>query len=119
MARVVSEAIVWPRQDDAAGMARAALATKAGRSGVLEVLEYTDLSREYSKPRVRLLWRITHEGSEAGLTRTVTVVACYSVTFDWYEAVDGPNRVDCPTGARPVTPPLVPPGLTLGPKAGG
>lgn len=119
---VVSDAIVYPRQEDAAGLARAALATGAAHRGILQVLEYTDLPHEdtdYLEPRSRLLVRVRHEGSNQGFSETKTVVACYSITFNWYMAVDGPERIDCPRDARPVTPPPAPPGPTFNPEAGG
>ena len=43
IAKVVSDAISYPRQDSAAGYARAALATRAGQAGRLRVVAIEEL----------------------------------------------------------------------------
>jgi hypothetical protein len=44
IAEVVSRAISYPRQESAAGYARAALATSAGRAGTLRLVAIEELS---------------------------------------------------------------------------
>ena len=46
VARVVSDAIAWPRRDSAIGYARAAAATTAGEDGRLTVVEVTELEAD-------------------------------------------------------------------------
>ena len=45
VAKVVSDAISYPRQESAAGYARAALATRAGHDGRLRVVAIEELKR--------------------------------------------------------------------------
>lgn len=52
VARVVSDAIAWPRQESAMGYARAAADTTAGQDGRLTVVEVTELEADkLTEPR--------------------------------------------------------------------
>lgn len=108
-ARTLADAIGYPRQSDAAGFARAALATKLGRSGSFAVLEATDL--EHGEPQdamARLVWRIHRDATDTGLESTPAFDACYRVEFNYYGAVSEPSRITCPENAVPVVPPPLP-----------
>jgi hypothetical protein len=101
--RTLAEAIAYPRQPDAAGFARAAMATTLGRSGTFSVLEAVDLEHERPEdPMARLVWRIHVEGYDYGMSERPTFDACYTVEFNYYEASSGPSRIHCPEGATPV-----------------
>ena len=106
IAKVVSDAISYPRQDSAAGYARAALATRAGQDGRLRVVAIEELKAdELGDPLGRLVFLIHLEGSEAGWTRSPPVTACYKAEFSFYGVVGGPRRMICPRDASPITPP--------------
>jgi hypothetical protein len=107
--KTLADAISYPRQSDAAGFARAALATNLGRSGSFSVLEAKDL--EHSGPEdamAHLVWRIHHDAVDTDGKRAPARDVCYSVEFNYYGASSGPSRVDCPENATPVTPPPLP-----------
>jgi hypothetical protein len=107
IARTVATAISHPRQDSAAGYARAALATGAGRDGRLQVVAMEELrARELIDPMARLVFRVHLEEEEAGwFTRTPAVTACYEARFSYYGVVGTPRRIGCPEDATPVVPP--------------
>jgi hypothetical protein len=106
IAKVVSDAISYPRQDSAAGYARAALATRAGQDGRLRVVAIEELQAdELGDPLGRLVLLIHLEGSEAGWTISRPVTACYKAEFSFYGVIDSPRRMVCPRDATPVTPP--------------
>lgn len=106
IAKVASGAISYPRQDSAAGYARAALATRAGQDGRLRVVAIEELKAdELGDPLGRLVFLIHLEGSEAGWTRSPPVTACYKAEFSFYGVVGGPRRMICPRDASPITPP--------------
>ena len=97
VARVVSDAIAWPRQDSAMGYARAAAATTAGQDGRLTVIEVTELEAdEPTDPFGELKFLVHLDGSTSGLIKTDPVTACYRVTFGFYGVADSPRRADCP-----------------------
>lgn len=99
-------AIGYPRQEDAAGFARAALGTTLGRTPAFSVLEVTDLDHEVPEdPMARLVWRIHHDAYESGWTSEPAFDACYRVEFNYYGATSDPERIDCPADATPITPP--------------
>jgi hypothetical protein len=110
-AGVLAEAISYPRQHDAAGFARAALATSLGRSGHLAILEASDLHQDsYADPGARLVIRIhvpAHEASGFGDESSRAIDACYRVEYLLpSSALAGdPRRLDCPADAVPITPP--------------
>ncbi|WAL67892.1 hypothetical protein ORV05_09010 [Amycolatopsis cynarae] len=104
----LADAISYPRQADAAGFARAALATPLGRSGDFSVLEAKDLDHKDSRAMARLVWRIHHAASEGGWTRVEAFDACYSVEFTDDEVSYGPVRITCPDNAVAITPPPLP-----------
>lgn len=106
VAKVVSDAISYPRQESAAGYARAALATRAGQDGRLRVVAIEELKAdELGDPLGRLVFLIHLEGSEAGWTTSPPVTACYKAEFSFYGVIDSPRRMVCPQNASPVTPP--------------
>jgi hypothetical protein len=110
IADVVTRAISHPRQETAEDLARAALATDAGRDGRLEVIEAAELeAAELTDPRARLVLRISLPGSEAGFVRTSPVTACYRAHFSYYGVEGAPRRTGCPAGAVAITPPTIPP----------
>lgn len=110
IARVVSDAISWPRQDTAMGLARAASGTTAGRDGRLTVVEVAELdAATQEEPFAELMFRVHLEGSTAGWVETDPVTACYRVEFDFYGVEGSPRRTDCPADAAPVDIPAAPP----------
>lgn len=106
----LADAISYPRQADAAGFARAALATTLGRSGNFGVLEITDLPHDAPRdPMARLVWRIHVDRPDTGWNFHSEIFdACYRVEFNYYEASSGPSRITCPANAAAITPPPVP-----------
>ncbi|MBO0843008.1 MAG: hypothetical protein J2O46_07465 [Nocardioides sp.] len=116
-ADVLATAISYPRQHDAAGLARAALNTTLGRSGNFAVIEATDLHADsYSDPAVRLVIRIhvpaTHVIGMNDIGHEHKAYdACYRMEFLMPSSAvrDQPERVDCPAGAAPIAPPPAPP----------
>ena len=105
----LADAIGYPRQPDAAGFARAALATRLGKSGSFSVLRAEDLAQEDpADPMARLVWRIHREAVDSGWQQTPAFDACYEVEFGHYGAVSEPSRVTCPDNATPITPPPLP-----------
>lgn len=107
--RTLAEAISYPHQADAAGFARAALATTLGKSRNFSVLTADDLAhREAKDPMAHLVWRI-HEDEVNGTAKHIPAFdACYDVEFNYYGASSGPDRITCPKDAVPVTPPPTP-----------
>jgi len=108
--KTLADAIAYPRQADAAGFARAALATPLGRGGRFGVLEATDLPHDDAKdPMARLVWRIHHETpAEDWNFGPRTFDARYRVEFDYYGTSSGPSRITCPANAAAITPPPLP-----------
>ncbi|MEV6229153.1 hypothetical protein AB0L88_14905 [Saccharopolyspora shandongensis] len=102
-------AISYPRQADAAGFARAALATSLGESGDFSVLEATDLDHKGpGNPMARLVWRIHRNKIDSGWKHTPAFDACYSVEFNYDGVSSGPSRIICPESATAITPPPLP-----------
>src|SRR6185295_13667428 len=94
----LADAISYPHQADAAGFARAALATRLGQSPTFSLLEITDLPHKDRKDAyARLVWRIRGNAD-----------ACYRVEFNYYEPSSGPSRITCPDHAVAITPPPLP-----------
>jgi hypothetical protein len=109
MSGTLAEAIGYPRQPDAAGLARAALATSLGKSPGFSVLQAEDVPHEKPEDTMaRLVWRIHSDAFESGWTKTPEVNACYRVEFNFYGAVAEPDRVTCPDDITPITPPPLP-----------
>lgn len=105
----LADAIGHPHQPDAAGFARAALATSLGKSPGFSVLRAEDLAHQDPEdPMARLVWRIHHDAHDSGWQQTPAFDACYEVEFDYYGAVSEPSRVACPDDATPITPPPLP-----------
>lgn len=111
IAKVVADAISYPRQDSAAGFARAALATRAGQDGRLRVVAIEELrADELEDPLARLVFRVHLESSEAGFTKIPAVTHCYEARFSYYGVIDSPRRIACPKDAAPIVPPPTEPG---------
>jgi hypothetical protein len=109
VARVVSDAIAWPRQESAMGYARAAASTTAGQDGRLTVVEVTELEADdLSTPFGELTFLVHLERSTAGLIETDPVTACYRAQFGFYGVVQAPSRTRCPDDAAAVKIPVVP-----------
>jgi hypothetical protein len=105
----LAEAISYPHQADAAGFARAALATRLGQSPTFSLLEVTDLPHKDPKDAMaHLVWRIHRDADTTGATSTPGFDACYSVEFNYYQPSSGPFRVSCPEHAVAITPPPLP-----------
>jgi hypothetical protein len=101
--QTLAEAISWPRQQSAAGFARAALQTPLGMSQGFAVLEAQDLSAPtLTDPMAHLTIRI-YAPATGGWGEDVT--ACYSMAFNYYGIVGVPERIRCPTDATPIIPP--------------
>jgi hypothetical protein len=122
-ADVLADAIAYPRQHDAVGFARAALATTLGRSGTLAILEASDLDPgSATDPAALLVIRIhvpAHVSEGFGDESTAPFDACYRIQYELpSSALAGdPERLDCPAGAVPVTPAPPPPAPDLPPHA--
>ncbi|MFE9749451.1 hypothetical protein ACFYOT_31450 [Saccharothrix saharensis] len=105
----LADAISYPRQPDAAGLVRAALATQLGKSSNFGVLVAEDLPHEApEEPMAHLVWRIHVDAFDSGWKRTPAFDACYDVEFNYYGPVGKPSRVLCPDDATPITPPPLP-----------
>lgn len=114
VAQVVSDAISYPRQTSAIGYARSATGTTAAQDGRLQVVGVADLgSDDLDSPFGELVYRVHLEGSSAGLTTSPPATACYRAAFGTYGLMGGPDRVDCPDDAAPVSLPAPP---TEGPQ---
>jgi hypothetical protein len=93
----VSDAISYPHQRDAAGLARAAGSTQAGRDGRLEVIRARDLhGASLNDPQAELLFRVHLQSTGQGFSGAPAFTGCYRVTFDYYGALGGPVGVSCP-----------------------
>jgi len=111
VARVVADAIAWPRQESAMGYARAAAHTDAGQDGRLTVVEVTELEADdLSEPFGDLMFLVHLDGSTGGLIETDPVTACYRAEFGFYGVVASPRRTGCPGDATPVEIPALPSG---------
>lgn len=107
--QTLADAIGYPRQSDAAGLARAALATPLGKSAGFSVLVAEDLPHEGpEEPMARLVWRIHYDAYDSGWKQTPAVDACYEADFNYYGVMAEPSRVTCPENATPITPPPLP-----------
>jgi hypothetical protein len=107
-AQTLAEAISWPRQQSAAGFARAALQTPLGKSQGFAVLAAQDRSApNLADPMAHLTIRIYAPATGAW---GEDVTACYSMTFNYYGILGAPERISCPTDATPIIPPPQPPG---------
>lgn len=107
IARVVADAISYPRQRTAAALARAA----SGRSPALTVVEAHELdARTGEDPLAHLVLRVHLDAVPAAgfASGSPAVTACYDAEFDRYGVVDSPRRRTCPAGARAVTVPPAP-----------
>lgn len=109
VARIVADAISYPRQDTAAGLARAANETAAARDGRLTVIELHELEAEdLEDPLARLVFRIHLDESQAGFVTTPEITTCYRAEFNRYGVIDSPDRIDCPPNSVPVSVPPAP-----------
>ncbi|MGN6724274.1 MAG: hypothetical protein ACTHJM_16820 [Marmoricola sp.] len=114
-AHIIALAMSYPRQSDANGLARAALALWRGAPNQLAILESTDLSPSTaSQPAARVVIRIhvpMTENTGFGDASQPAHDACYRLDFLMpSSSLQGePQRIDCPPGARPITLPPAPP----------
>lgn len=107
IARVVADAISFPRQRTAAGLVRAA----SGRSAGVTVVEARELdARTGEDPLAHLVLRVHLDARPAsGFTSgSPAVTACYDAEFNRYGVIGAPERRTCPVGARAVTVPPAP-----------
>jgi hypothetical protein len=106
IAEVVADAISYPRQTSATGLARAALATRAGQDGRLRLVAIEELHAVGPQdPMARLVFLVHLQGSEGAFTTEPAVTACYEARFNSDGIIGSPRRIACPRGASPVTPP--------------
>jgi hypothetical protein len=109
IAKVVADAISYPRQDSAAGFARAALATRAGQDGRLRVVAMEELHADkLQDPLARLVFLVHLEASEGEFVTEPAVTTCYEAKFNYYGVIGTPRRTACPRDAAPITPPPEP-----------
>lgn len=110
IATVVAEAISFPRQDSAAGLVGAALATKAGKTSSLMVIEMEELAAaDLVDPFARLVFRVHRKAQGFGISGTDAITACYESRFSYYGVIGSPHRINCPKGATAIVPvPLAP-----------
>lgn len=112
-AGIIGQAIAFPRQPDAASLARRALAIWKG-SGELAVLEATDLHpTDASQPAARLVLRIhvpAVENHEVFAPSHPAYDACYRLEYAEPSSslVGGATPIGCPVGAAPVVLPAPP-----------
>lgn len=120
VARVVADAISYPRQDSAAGFARAANDTTAAKDGRLTVIEVDELhADDLQDPLARLVFRIHLVGSQAGFNTVPAVTTCYTVEFSRYGVIGDPDRTRCPVraSAASVAPAPLQPDVPVGADA--
>lgn len=110
-ARQVADRIGYPRGTDGNAYARAALEGNTDPK-YFAVLEITDSpTDDPQKVRASLLFRVHDPGTSESqqpwrLWEEDPVTACYRADFNYYGVIGGgPDRVTCPAGARPITPP--------------
>jgi hypothetical protein len=107
--KTLAEAISYPHQADAAGFARAALATNLGKSKDFSVLTAENLAHKAAEdPMAHLVWRIHQDEYTGTVKHTPAFDACYDVEFNYYGPSSGPSRVTCPKDAVALTPPPTP-----------
>jgi hypothetical protein len=99
VARVVADAISYPRQSDADGFVRAAHAVSAGRDGRLTVVAKEGVSGHGGDDAIaRLTFRVYFPAADEGWDHVPELVRCYRVDFSRYGVKDGfPRSTDCPT----------------------
>jgi hypothetical protein len=108
-ADTLSVAISWPRQYSAEGYARAALATRLGRSPGFSVLEVTEFDpADLSGQTAHLVIRIHEDGAQGMVDDIEPLTVCYAMDFNYYGVMDTPKEVGCPEGAQPITYPSPP-----------
>jgi hypothetical protein len=98
VARVVADAISYPRQSDADGFVRAAHDVQAGRDGRLTVVAKEGAREGQPSERIaRLTFRVFLAAEDDGWNRSPEVVRCYRVDFSRYGVMDGsPTSTECP-----------------------
>ncbi|USX52045.1 hypothetical protein [Lentzea sp. HUAS12] len=111
MAERIATRIGHPRGTDGNAYARAALEGTTDPK-YFAVLEVTDSpTDDPQKVHASLLFRVHHPGTSESqqpwrLWEVDPVTACYRADFNHYGVAEGgPDRVACPAGARPITPP--------------
>jgi hypothetical protein len=109
VADIVARAISYPRQDSAAGFARAANATTAAKDGRLTVIALRDLDAHgLEDPIARLVLRIHLVGAQSGFDTIPEVTTCYRAEFNRYGVIGSPDRITCPADSTPVSVPPAP-----------
>ncbi|MGW0516029.1 hypothetical protein [Crossiella sp. NPDC003009] len=122
-ADTLATAISYPRQPDAAGFARAALATTLGKSESFAVLVARDVPHgvDASERTAQLVIRIHQPALEPsgvfGRSRPARDV-CYEMNFNYHGIMGKPQRTACPKDAVPYTPPPLPVHWKVPPDAG-
>ncbi|MCK2244515.1 MULTISPECIES: hypothetical protein [unclassified Crossiella] len=112
-AGTLATAISYPRQSDAAGFARAALATNLGKSADFAVLVAREVPHglDTNEQTAHLVIRIHRDAQEpSGIlgSRKPALDACYEMNFNYYGIIGEPDRTACPKVATPYTPPPLP-----------
>lgn len=122
-AETLATAISYPRQPDAAGFARAALATTLGKSGNFAVLLAREVPHgvDVAERTAQLMIRIHQPALEPsgffGRSRPARDV-CYEMNFNYHGIMGRPARTGCPKDATPYTPPPLPVRWKVPPDAG-
>ncbi|MCO1574327.1 hypothetical protein M8C13_00960 [Crossiella sp. SN42] len=112
-ADTLATAISHPPQPDAAGFARAALATTLGKSESFAVLVAREVPHgvHAAEQTAHLVIRIHQPALEPrgvfGKSRPARDV-CYEMNFNYYGIMGKPERTACPKDATPYTPPPLP-----------
>jgi hypothetical protein len=114
-AGIIATAMSYPRQADANGLARAALALWRGQPNELSILEAMDLHpSSNTEPAARVVIRIhvaAHTSTGFGDASSPAHDDCYRLDFLMPSSseVGGPVRIDCPPGAPALDIPPAPP----------
>ena len=106
-AQILADAVSYPRQPDAMGYARALLAINHVGA---EVLEATDIQQtDLDKPQVHLVIRLKYTACDPNIDLFCTPgpgIVCYGFDLNYYDPLNGPSVVDCPSRAQIIPPPL-------------
>jgi len=105
--RTFGEELGYARPADAAALARLALERGKDRSYV--VLEATDIeAADPDDVSKRIVLRVPSQDEQ-----TSAEPVCYRLSINSYALVGRPDRIGCPAGATPYTPPPAPPEVEI------
>ncbi|MBT0770452.1 hypothetical protein KIH74_16025 [Kineosporia sp. J2-2] len=106
IARVVTDAVTYPRQNSAAGFLDAVLSTNAAEDGRLSVVEAVDTGATDPSQTLAVLTYHVYIPAQDGQNwlwrhHSDPVNACYEVEFTYYAGT--PRRISCPADLTPLT----------------